>query len=76
MARKKENAVSDACKVVGSQRALADKLKVSEQVVSMWAKNGWVPVRRAPQIESLTGIPRGRLINPGLLDLVSETAAL
>lgn len=72
MARKKgPNSVVSAAQAVGNQAALARGLGVTEQAICKWVKQGWVPVRRAKQIEELTGVPRKDLINPRLLALLS-----
>jgi DNA-binding transcriptional regulator YdaS (Cro superfamily) len=62
--------VADAVKHTGSQQKLADQLGVSQQVVSQWLRRGWVPLRRAQEIEQITGVGRARLINPRIADLV------
>lgn len=62
--------IVDAVIAAGSQQALADALGVSQQAVSKWVLRGWVPLRRAQEIESLYGVLRGRLINPRIVDLV------
>lgn len=50
-----------ACKKVGSQAALAEKLNVSKGSVSQWKKAGKVPMKRCIEIERLTGISRRNL---------------
>lgn len=62
--------IAEALKQAGSQAQLADRLGVSQQAVSIWLRRGWVPVRRALEIEAQFGIPRSRLISPRLADLV------
>lgn len=62
--------IADALKQAGNQVALAERLGVSQQAVSIWLRRGWVPVRRALEIEAQFGIPRARLISPRLADLV------
>ena len=62
--------ISDALAQAGSQAQLAERLGVTQQAVSIWLRRGWVPVRRALEIEAQFGIPRSRLISPRLLDLV------
>lgn len=62
--------IADALKQAGNQVALAERLGVSQQAVSIWLRRGWVPVRRALEIEAQFGIPRSRLISPRLADLV------
>lgn len=74
MTRKKPNAVSKACEKAGSQRALSLSLGVTEQAVCVWVKQGWVPLRRAQEIETLYGIPRSQTMNPRVRELVSSGA--
>lgn len=62
--------VDDAIKAAGSQQKLAEQLGVSQQAVSAWLRQRWVPLRRAQEIETLLGVPRARLINPRIADLV------
>ena len=62
--------IADALAQAGNQVALAERLGVSQQAVSIWLRRGWVPVRRALEIEAQFGIPRARLISPRLADLV------
>ncbi len=62
--------IADALQQAGNQVALAQQLGVTQQAVSIWLRRGWVPVRRALEIEAQFGIPRSRLISPRLADLV------
>lgn len=62
--------ISEALQKAGSQERLAEQLGVSQQAISMWHRRGWVPVRRAIEIEAQFGVPRARLISPRLIDLV------
>lgn len=62
--------VLDAVMAAGSQEKLAEKLGVTQQAVSKWLRRGYVPLKRAPEIEAQYGVPRARLINPRVLDLV------
>lgn len=67
--------IADAVNAAGSQADLAATLGVTQQAVSVWLARGWVPLRRAQEIEAQFGIARGRLINPrvmALMDLDSE----
>lgn len=68
--------IADAIVAAGTQAELAATLGVTQQVVSRWLRRGWVPLRRANQIEERYKISRGRLANPKLLALLvpSETA--
>lgn len=62
--------IAEAVAVAGNQTKLAEKLGVKQQAVSQWLRRGWVPLRRAQEIEAVTGVPRVRLINPRIADLV------
>ena len=55
----------------GSQLGLARQLGVSQQVISLWRRQGWVPLKRVNEIEAQFGIPRIELVNPTILDMVS-----
>lgn len=62
--------VEEAVKAAGSQDKLAAALGVSQQFVSTCLRRGYVPLRRAQEIEALFGVPRSRLISPRIRDLV------
>jgi DNA-binding transcriptional regulator YdaS (Cro superfamily) len=62
--------IADALAQAGNQAMLAERLGVSQQAISIWLRRGWVPVRRALEIEAQFGVPRARLISPRLADLV------
>lgn len=62
--------IADALQQAGNQVQLAERLGVSQQAVSIWLRRGWVPVRRALEIEAQFGVARARLISPRLADLV------
>lgn len=70
MSKPKITGIAEAVLREKTQQALAKKLGVSQQVVSSWLRRGWVPLRRAQEIETLIGVPRARLINPRIADLV------
>lgn len=65
-----QNGVAKAIRAAGTQQKLAAQLGVSQQAVSAWLERGWVPLRRAQEIEASLGIPRSTLINPRIADLV------
>ncbi len=64
-------AIATAVEKAGGARKLAAHLKVSHQVVYAWIKSGWVPPKRAAQIERKTGVPRNKLINPQIAKLLN-----
>lgn len=62
--------IADAVVAAGTQATLAADIGVTQQVVSRWLRRGWVPLRRASQIEQRYNIPRGRLVNPRFMALL------
>jgi hypothetical protein len=68
--------VSDAIVAAGSQEILANALGVTQQAVSGWLSQGWVPKGRAIEIEANYGVPRARLVDPKILDLVDTGSDL
>jgi DNA-binding transcriptional regulator YdaS (Cro superfamily) len=64
------NGIHAALLKAGSQQVMANQLGVSQQAISIWLRRGWVPHRRAIEIEQTYNIPRARLISPRLIDLV------
>jgi DNA-binding transcriptional regulator YdaS (Cro superfamily) len=75
MAIEQTTGIADAVNTVGTQDKLAELLGVTQQAISNWVAQGWVPMRRAQEIEAQTGILRERLVNPRVLELVSSTVA-
>lgn len=65
-----KSGIERAVEAFGSQEAMARELGVTQQAVSSWVANGYVPVRRVVQIEALTGVPRADLLEPKLADIV------
>lgn len=49
-----ENPLVRAARIVGSQKALADAVGLTEQAISKW-KRGRVPAERVLAVESATG---------------------
>jgi DNA-binding transcriptional regulator YdaS (Cro superfamily) len=66
--------IAMAVKQAGTQGVLAKRLGVSQQAISLWVEQGWVPLRRAGEIEKEFAIPRARLVNPKIIELVSAQA--
>lgn len=63
--------VRQAVAAAGSQVSLAKQLGVSPPAVNLWLRRGWVPLRRAMEIETLFGVPRACTMNPRVKDLVN-----
>lgn len=55
----------------GSQKALGQRLGVSQQVVNKWTVRGWVPLPRAQEIEAIYGVPRALIADPRMVDLMA-----
>jgi DNA-binding transcriptional regulator YdaS (Cro superfamily) len=68
--KQKQKGIAAAVSAAGSQQKLAEQLGVTQQAIAKWFKQGFVPLRRAQEIEALFGVSRARLINPRLLDLI------
>jgi hypothetical protein len=56
--------VEAAVRAMGSQAALASKLKIKQQAVSLWVKRGYVPERHVDQIALMTRVPTSALMRP------------
>jgi DNA-binding transcriptional regulator YdaS (Cro superfamily) len=53
-------------------KQIARDLGVTFQAVQQWVKQGYVPLTRVTEIESLYGIPRHRLVNPKYLETMTR----
>lgn len=62
--------IDDAIKAVGTQEKMAEMVGVSQQAVSKWVAQGYVPTDRVVEVEQLTGVARARLVKPALVDLL------
>lgn len=69
--QQQRSGIAQAVELAGSQRKLAKILGVTQQAVSLWVEQGWVPMRRIEKIEEKFSIPRSRLVNPLIIDFVS-----
>lgn len=69
------NPVLELVQKAGSQSALAERLGVSQQAISKWIRRGYVPTRRVLECEATFGVPRVRLLDPRLRDLVDDEVA-
>lgn len=68
--------IAQAVKAALTQEALAEKLGVTQQAVSAWLKQGWVPLERAIEIEAEYGIPRAKLANPRIMAMADSGSTL
>ena len=60
----------------GGQRELATKLGVSQAAVSKWLMQGYVPLRRAVEIEAVYGVHRTRTANPRIVQALSSVESM
>lgn len=67
----KTTGIQAACDHAGGQEKLADMLGVTKQAVQQFVKKGFVPLRRAIEIEAQTGVDRKRLVDPAIVDLLT-----
>ena len=66
-----QTGIAKAIAVVGNQDTLASQLGVTQQAVSGWLAQGFVPSGRAAEIEHLTGVPRGELVSAKIKNLMA-----
>jgi DNA-binding transcriptional regulator YdaS (Cro superfamily) len=71
-----KSGIEQAVAAAGSQAKLADMLGCTQQNVSFWVRQGYVPVERIREIEQATGVHRSILIDPALIDLLSPASDL
>jgi DNA-binding transcriptional regulator YdaS (Cro superfamily) len=67
--------IDDAVDAAGSQEKLAHALGVTQQSVAKWVKRGYVPLDRAREVEGLFGVPRKALVDPRVVELLSDWEA-
>lgn len=70
-APKKETPIEKVVRLAGGPRPLAKALKIRHQFIYVCLARGWFPPKRATQLEELYGVPRKKLINPQLAELLS-----
>lgn len=66
------NGLLRALLIEGSFSDIAKRVGVSTQAVQQWADQGYVPLNRIPEFESLYGIPRAELMNPKYAAVLAE----
>ena len=60
-----------AIKTAGSQKKLAEQLKVSQQYISNCVQRGYFPIARAIEIEEKLGINRLKLIDQRIVKAIA-----
>lgn len=71
-----QTGIARAVLEAGSQDKLARGLGVTQQAISIWLDQGWVPLRRAEQIEQKFSIPRAELVNPKILEILAPPSQM
>ncbi len=66
----KNPAIEKLLRVSGGAPSIAKALKVSHQFAYVCINRGWFPAPRAKKLEALYGVPRKKLMNPELLELL------
>ena len=67
----KESGIDRAITLAGGQMALAAAIGCSQQNVSFWKTQGFVPLMRAIEVEQATGVPRAQLIDPRIWNVIN-----
>jgi DNA-binding transcriptional regulator YdaS (Cro superfamily) len=57
--------------IAGSQQAVAHELGVTQQAINKWLVRGYVPLRRAMELEMSFGVSRASLADPRVVDLLT-----
>jgi len=69
-----KNGLEQAIQVAGSQKKLAQHLGVTQQYISNCVLRGYLPVKRAVEIEKKLGVDRFDLINPEIAKALRPTS--
>lgn len=72
MSAKAYSGVLQAVVSAGGFSPLARSLGVSYQAVQQWLVQGYVPLTRVTEIETLYGVPRAQLMNPKYAAALAE----
>ena len=56
-------AIAEAYEKAGGRKRVQESLRVTKATLTDWLRWGYVPVRRCPDLEKLSGVPR-RKLNP------------
>lgn len=74
-AQQSQSGIARAIQQAGGQEKLGERLGVSQQAVSLWLGQGWVPIKRAKLIEREFSIPSTSLLNPEIVKLATPPTA-
>jgi len=66
------DALRQVVELAGSQQAVAHQLGVTQQAINKWMVRGWVPLKRALELETAYGVPRATLADPRVVDFMSH----
>lgn len=72
MSAKKYTGILGAVVAAGGLSPMARQLGVSYQAVQQWMAQGYVPLIRVTEIETLYGVPRAELMNPKYAAALAE----
>lgn len=70
-----ESGIEAAIRRAGTQAKLAQLVGVTQQNISVWLRQGYVPLLPALKVEEVTGVPRRRLLRPEIAVLVKSRRA-
>ena len=70
MEKHTESGIEAAIRIAGSQTKLAKLVGVTQQNISVWLRQGYVPLLPAVKVEQATGVPRRKLLHPEIAVLV------
>jgi hypothetical protein len=71
LAAQREN-ISDLIEAAGSQKSLGEALGVSQAAISKWLLRGYLPLKRAAEVEAVYGVPRTKLADPRVVGLLTS----
>ena len=69
-----KSGIEMAIEAIGSQEALAAAVGCTQQNVSWWKRQGFVPVEHLVVVEQSTGVPRAQLIDPRISEILANNA--
>lgn len=70
MEKRTESGIEAAIRRAGTQAKLAQLVGVTQQNISVWLRQGYVPLMPALKVEEVTGVSRRRLLRPDIAALV------